>query len=253
MPYDKYLDFHCKAEDKGVANVLTINGDNTAHVIGRGYRIYINDPDRIQNWLNVETTWSVKALKQVKGGSAFVVTRGANRSNHQNEFDCSVSGNGYYGEAKWNNVNQLKKEMVHKSGGGYCINKLSKTKGVPKNVWEDYKVITVDVLAESSVKGVLHQFYRSPHLKNEWELLVEALDTGNWMITGDDLKGWKSAYKSVKSSCKKFATYPPPANTPKKTPTPMLTLPAISNYIRGDNVEELIANISMVEIDPIRV
>src|SRR5262245_27984773 len=96
-PYDPWFDFHCKAEDKGVKNVCVIDGKGNAQLSGRAMRIYINDPARLLTWLNVELTWSVKAESQVSGGGAFVITRGAGRSNHQNEYNCSVSGNGYYG------------------------------------------------------------------------------------------------------------------------------------------------------------
>lgn len=221
-PMDPEMDLHCKTKERNIVTTAAVDGKGICTLTGTTPRLYINDPKRVKKWLNVEMTVYFYVVKKLPKGSAYVACRLAGRSNHQNEYNCSSSGTGYSFEAKSSNgYNQLKKELSHPA---YADNVISKVQGVESGTWYGHKLIV-----KTQPNGaVLVQGYRDitdGKDGGEWKLLVEKMDNGDWRMSDPkDLAAFEKA-----KSCNEF---------PKvASPTAILSDPAISCYLRCDNVQ----------------
>ena len=103
-PKDMECDLHCKTGERGIITTATVDGNGECVLYGTTPRLYINDPNRIKKWLNVEMTVYFYIVKKLPEGGAYVACRLAGRSNHQNEYNCASSGTGYSYESKNSNA-----------------------------------------------------------------------------------------------------------------------------------------------------
>jgi hypothetical protein len=234
-PQDPECDLHCKQAERGIVTIADVDGSDICTLSGTTPRLYINDPQRIKKWFNVEMTCYFRVVKKFSGGGAYVGLRLAGRSNHQNEYNCTASGTGYSFEAKASNgYNQLKKELVHPA---YADNIVSNVKGVKTGVWYGHKLI-VGKQTDGSVK--VQGWRDTTEGKNggDWKLLVEKVDKGDWKMTDSvDLAAFNKAKDCPDLGFKKYPS-----------PTSILSESAYSCYFRCDNVQVELKYASIREI-----
>lgn len=232
-PMDPEVDLHCKSSERNIVTNVQVDGTGICTLTGTTPRLYVNDPNRVRMWFNVEMTIYFYVVKKLPKGGAYVACRLAGRSNHQNEYNCSAAGTGYSFEAKASNgYNQLKKELCHPA---YADNIISEVKGVESGIWYGHKL----VIKTQPNGSVLVQGYRditNGENGGDWKLLVEKTDEGDWKMSDKkDLLAFAKA-----KPCKNFAKF--------ETPTAILDKPAISCYLRCDNVQVRFKSFSIREI-----
>lgn len=176
-PQDPMADLHCRGDQGNKATTTQATGILKAE--GQNWRLYINDPDGILKWQNVEMTIYYRQLSQ-SGGGISVHARLAARSEHQLEFQCAGSGHTAAAfEIKGNGTIQLRKEMLHVSGAGaYARNIISDISGAPSNQWIGMKLIVKNV-----GNTTLIQCYRDMTdgaNGGTWSKVIEHIDGGNW-------------------------------------------------------------------------
>jgi DNA-binding beta-propeller fold protein YncE len=224
-PYDSTADLHCRGDQGNKATTTQSTGILKAE--GENWRLYINDPDGILKWQNVEMTVYYRQLSQ-SGGGISVHARLAARSEHQLEFQCAGSGHtaGAF-EIKGNGTIQLRKEMLHVSGAGaYAANVISDTSGAPSNTWIGMKLIVKNVGTTTLVQG--YRDVTDGANGGTWSKVLEKVDGGNWEFGSQSEIDAYNGAGSGSGLCTKI--------TPR---TARLPDPASSCYLRMDgNVVE---------------
>jgi hypothetical protein len=164
-PDDPELDLHANTNGSKV----TVDGKGKLVMEGSNPRLYVNSPDK--KWQNVEMTIYFKALRADPRGSISVFSRLAARSEHQLEFKCGGSGRtmGAF-EIKGNGTIQLRKEWFHDS---YAPNVMASVKSPARNVRWGMKLVL-----RNKGNAILSQCYIDKAANNNWEKVIERLDSG---------------------------------------------------------------------------
>lgn len=224
-PHDPQADLHCRGDQGNKATTTQSTGILKAE--GENWRLYINDPDGILKWCNVEMTVYYRQLNE-SGGGISVHARLAARSEHQLEFQCQGSGHTAASfEIKGNGTHQLRKEMLHRSGAGaYAANVISDKTGSPSNVWRGMKLIVKNVSNTTLVQA--YEDETDGANGGTWDKVLEKVDGGNWEFGSQAEIDSYNGGNSGSGLCTKI--------TPR---TARLPDPASSCYLRMDgNVVE---------------
>lgn len=178
-PYDP------QCEIRGTGPEVWIDGYGVARAGGAEPRLYVNDPNGAEKWLNVEVTVYARRGCERPPDSVhqgFIV--GA-RSEHQDADRCK--GTGYYGRLMYTGAANFKKELGHlcytparpnntAAAGWGC--------GIPAGVWVGMKFVVRNTAA-----GVRLELYRDltgGAAGGTWEKLAETVDAGDWATPADN-------------------------------------------------------------------
>ena len=173
-PDDPESDLH--ADTNG--SKCSVDGKGKMVMEGSNPRMYINSPNK--KWQNVEMTIYFKSLRADPRGSISVFSRLSARSEHQLEFKCSGSGRTMGGfEIKSNGIVQLRKEITHPN---YAPDVKASIKGPGRNVRWGMKLVL-----RNKGKAILSQCYVDTKANNNWEKVIERLDSGTPAPTSTDL------------------------------------------------------------------
>jgi len=174
---------------KGIGKI-EIDGKGVAKLSGECPRMYVNDPGSGKpKWLNVEITFYAKRVAESSDSIDYRGFVAQARTEHQDAEERPNLGAGYYGKMTYDGRMIFQKELIHKSGAGYSVNKpldgVRRFWGhgsgeMPKGVWIGFKLLVRSVDSGGHVQLELLRDMEDGAGGGDWERVAFYKDEGGW-------------------------------------------------------------------------
>lgn len=159
---------------KGAGSYKT-DGKGILKISGEYPRMYVEDPNKIKKWRNVEITIYGKRVSDDNNPSGGIMVYA--RTNHMIDSNlCDTRG--YGGRFKYNGYMNFEKETRHGSGYAQKADRYYWPGGMPKNTWFGLKFIIRD-RSDGNVKLELWIDEKNGYNGGAWNKVGEFVDNGS--------------------------------------------------------------------------
>lgn len=175
-PFDREFDV-----DHGDATYTT-EGDGILKITGKTPRMYVHDPENLDDWENAEIT--LYAMRVADNDTAWEGIQVYARTNHGTVGDENTNlcdDRGYGGHLTYHGNIRFEKETAHGKVNGYAqaLERNYWPDGIPRNKWIGLKFVIRDVDEIGHVSLEMFVDQTDGDKGGNWSRILEFLDTGD--------------------------------------------------------------------------